>query len=588
MFAVLYKVSSQMPQAHIFQVHMTLPNVPTEGLSLSLPDWIPGSYMIRDFSKHLFNLQAYDQQGQRVALIQKTKSEWCCEYVEGQLTITYEVYAWDLSVRGSHLDQTHGFFNGTSLFLRASAYAHLPHAVDILPPTGIEGWQVATTLKRAETTPEWSFGHYYADDYDELIDHPVEMGTFEKASFIIDDIPHHIVITGRHRADLTQLTKDLTKICQQQIQFFGSAPFSSYLFLVTAVESGYGGLEHRSSTALICSRDDLPIKGQSHEPPADGYRTFLGLCSHEYFHSWNIKQIKPKAFYPYQLQQENYTTLLWLFEGFTSYYDDVMLWRAGIISEQAYWQLVAKNITRHLRTPGRHQQTLADSSFNAWTKYYQQNENTNNIVVSYYVKGALLALCLDLLIQQQSNGRYSLDDIMLRLWHDFALKQQGVTEDAMSILLKEYGGESALSLLNQGLYSLEELPYKALLGKKGLQVYIRPANNELDIGGSLQTVRPIKKRLYTGVKWQSAEGGVLIQSIMPNSPAQKAGLSAHDIIFAINGLRVKSGNFDKLIQACHEEGSSVTCHFFRRDEMMIGVLELLFLDDDSCDIILPP
>ena len=280
---------------------------------------------------------------------------------------------------------------------------------------------VRVDTHRGKDAALYAFGRFRASNYDALIDHPVEMGRFQVAWFEVGGCRHEVVVTGRADVDFGRLVSDLKPICAQEIALFEprtrQAPVSRYLFLVMAVGDGYGGLEHRSSTALICSRDDLPWTGMQGTPA--GYQTFLGLAAHEYFHTWHVKRIKPARFAPYDLDGEVYTELLWVFEGFTSYYDDLMLVRSGVIDTQAYLELMEKNIQRVASNPGRKLQSVAASSFDAWIKYYRPDENTLNAVSSYYVKGSLVALCLDLLIRERTGGQKSLDDVMRLLWQRF-------------------------------------------------------------------------------------------------------------------------------------------------------------------------
>jgi predicted metalloprotease with PDZ domain len=285
-------------------------------------------------------------------------------------------------------------------------------------------WRVATSLPELGAK-RYGFGTYIAFDYDELIDHPVEMGDFALATFKAHGIQHDIVVTGRvPNLDMERLQQDLKAICETQIAFFEpktkKAPMDRYVFLTMAVGDGYGGLEHRASTALICARADLPTTAAPKTAErSEGYVTFLGLCSHEYFHTWNVKRIKPAVFAPYDLQVENYTPLLWLFEGFTSYYDDLMLVRSGIISEATYFKLLGKTVGSVLRGSGRTKQSVAESSFDAWTKYYRQDENAPNAIISYYTKGSLVGLAFDLTIRAKTGGAKSLDDVMRALWERY-------------------------------------------------------------------------------------------------------------------------------------------------------------------------
>ena len=408
--------------------------------------------MIREFAKHVVAIHA-ESRGVPVKLAKTDKHTWRAAPCGGPLTVTAEVYAWDLSVRGAHLDTTHGFFNGTAVFLQVPGKEDRPCEVEIVPPPGrrYAPWHVATSLARAGARP-FGFGPYIADDYDELIDHPVEMGTFAHATFSAGGVPHEVVITGRQRCDLERLARDLKHVCEQHLRFFGGPPpMHRYVFLVTALGEGYGGLEHRASTALVCSRDDLPQPGV--KEATEGYRTFLGLASHEYFHTWNVKRIKPQAFSPYALDRENYTALLWAFEGITSYYDDLALARCGLLAPEQYLETLGRSITQLLRTPGRRRQTVAESSWDAWIKYYRQDENAPNAIVSYYGKGSLVALCADLLIRSRTGGRRSLDDVMRALWRRYGRPGIGVPEDGVERLAEEVTGVRLRTFFDRALRS---------------------------------------------------------------------------------------------------------------------------------------
>lgn len=583
--AVRYRIGASRPETHIFEVELTIANPEPDGQRLSLPNWIPGSYMIRDFSRHVLAVTAADGAGRPVAVAKTAKSAWQCAPAAGPLTLRYQVYAWDLSVRGAHLDQTHGFFNGTSVFLAVAGQEHLPHEVSIDRPGGDTGdWRVATSLPRLGAEP-LGFGRYHAEHYDALIDHPVEMGTFTHGRFTACGVEHEVAITGRHRTDLPRLLRDLEKICTAQIRFFGEpAPFSRYVFLVMAVGNGYGGLEHRASTALLCSRDDLPQAGEPEANPGDRYKTFLGLCSHEYFHSWNVKRIKPAVFLPYDLRAETHTPLLWAFEGITSYYDDLMLARAGLISPQAYLELLAQQVTRHLRTPGRFVQSVSESSLDAWSKYYRQDENSPNAIVSYYVKGALIALCLDLLIRDRSAGAYSLDTLMQRLWRDFGAVGRGVQEGDIEAIAAQLCGEPLTAFWQDALHGTAELPLAELLAARGVQWTLRAPESASDAGGKPGSDSRVRASL--GAKLQSAEGGVQLQVVFTGGAAQAAGLSAGDVIVAVDGLRMTVAALERVL-ATRRPGDRLDVHAFRRDELMTFALVLGEAAADTCVLQLP-
>ncbi|MGH8491506.1 MAG: M61 family metallopeptidase [Moraxellaceae bacterium] len=589
--AVEYRIGSSRPEAHIFEVELSIAKPAPDGQQLSLPNWIPGSYMIRDFSRNLIGLTARDAAGKAVAVRKTGKSDWVCDPVaSGPLIVSYEVYAWDLSVRGAHLDQTHGFFNGTSVFLMVNGQEEQPVELVIACPVGVSGWRVATTLPAAQGTEALDFGRFQARDYDELIDHPVEMGTFTHATFMACGVPHEIVITGRHRADLDRLCRDLEKVCTAQIKMFGEpAPFKRYVFLVMAVGNGYGGLEHRASTALLCSRDDLPLPSEPEANPGERYKTFLGLCSHEYFHSWNVKRIKPAAFIPYDLRAETVTPQLWAFEGITSYYDDLMLVRSGLISTQSYLELLAQQITRHLRVPGRFRQSVTESSQDAWTKYYKQDENAPNSIVSYYVKGSLLALCLDLLLREKTADRVSLDDLMRRLWTGFGQRGVGLQDEDIPRIAAELCGDELRDFWQNALYGLDELPLRELLVTRGLDWTLRAADNAADLGGRPSGTAgssDVRAQSWLGAKLGSAEGGASLQSVLTQGPAQQAGLSAGDVVVAANGLRVNGAGLDKFV-ASHAPGDVLQLHAFRRDELMEFRVVLGAAPADTCVLTLP-
>ncbi|MFZ5559090.1 MAG: M61 family metallopeptidase [Pseudomonadota bacterium] len=578
---VAYTIFPKSPEAHLYEVTCTVAEPDPEGQHLSLPAWIPGSYLIRDFARHVVSIRAESRR--RPVVIEKVdKHTWRCDSTRGPLQVTMEVYAWDLSVRGAHLDRSHGFFNGPCVFLRVAGREHLPCAVDIAAPKGARyrRWRVATALRRAGAKAH-GFGRYAAANYDELIDHPVETGEFALASFRAAGVPHEIAITGRHDADFGRLARDLGRLCEQHIRFFGApAPFERYLFLVTAVGDGYGGLEHRASTALLCSRDDLPQSGVPEV--TEGYRRFLGLCSHEYFHTWNVKRIKPSAFSPYDLDAENYTTLLWAFEGITSYYDDLLLLRAGLIAPESYLELLGRAITALARNPGRARQTVAESSWDAWIKYYRQDENTPNAVVSYYGKGSLVALALDLTIRSRTRGRKSLDDVMRALWRRHGATGIGVAEDGIERLAEEVSGVRLRRFFDAALRSTAELPLATLLKRFGVELHRRAAESKSDKGGKPggQPAAKRARRIALGARTAAEAGGVKLTHVLANGAALAAGLAAGDVLVAIDGIRVTAETLDARLGR-YRPGDVVSATGFRRDELFTCEIALAAAPADT-------
>jgi predicted metalloprotease with PDZ domain len=502
-------------RSHHYRVTMTLPH-PAPRQRLSLPAWIPGSYLVREFARHLSGLKA--SQGRReVALTQIDKHTWEADCSgRGALTLSWRVYAFDSSVRCAWLDVQRGFFNGTGVFLRAEGREADEHRVTLgaLP----EGWQVATGL------PEVAPGEWSAPDYDALIDHPFELGAFWRGRFTACGTEHEFVVAGALPGfDGERLLADTKKICEAQIRFWHGRddgcdppPFERYVFMLNATDDGYGGLEHRNSTALICTRRDLPRRGDASS--ADGYVTLLGLISHEYFHTWNVKRLKPREFAAYELQRENYTRLLWFFEGFTSYYDDLFLVRTGLIDEARYLRLVARTANQVLGTPGRRVQSAAAASFDAWVKYYRPDENSANATVSYYTKGAQIALCLDLTLR--AAGRGSLDEVMRELWR--ASGGGPIGEDDILAALRRVGRRDFAPEIAAWVHGTDELPLAELL----------PA-----LGVDLRRERPLLQQRL-GARLNEATAGLKVQSVLAGGLAEAAGLSAGDEILALGDWRV--------------------------------------------------
>ena len=507
---VHYRIEAPDPHNHLFHVTLTVAK-PAAQQELTLPVWIPGSYLVREFSKNLQNLQA--RQGSKaLALQQLDKHRWQVACQSGKpLVLHYAVYACDASVRTAWLDAARGFFNGTSLCLRAEGHTDQPCTLEIVAPENIAGsaqWSCATGLFPLKVDAQ-GFGTYRADDYDTLADSPVEMGPFWSARFTACGVPHRIVVAGAAPSfNGKRLVADTRTICETAIRFWhgeGKPPFKNYLFMLNVVDDGYGGLEHRNSTALICARRDLPRTTPPHS--GEGYTTLLGLVSHEYFHTWNVKRLRPAEFAQLDYARENYTQLLWFFEGFTSYYDDLLLRRAGLLDHGGYLKLLTKTIHQVLQTPGRKVQTVAQASFDAWVKYYRQDENTPNATVSYYTKGALVALCLDLTLRRE--GRTTLDDVMRALWHRSA--GGPMDEATLRAVLLELGGRPFDAELDAWVHSTAELPLEELLGAHGISVKREDP--------------PIAQRLGLRV---SETGAVQIKTVLRGALAEQAGMAAGD------------------------------------------------------------
>jgi predicted metalloprotease with PDZ domain len=542
MDGIHYRVEVADLHAHLFGVTLTIA-APSAAQTLRLPVWIPGSYLVREFAKNLQNLQC--RQGSRtVAVDQLDKAGWSVNCVAGKpLEVRYEVYANDPSVRTAWLDATRGFFNGTSLCLQVVGQQAQPHTLEMVATKPIAHWSIATGA-RAQKVNRNGFGIYRAKNYDALVDCPVEMGPFWSGSFTACGIPHRFVVAGAPPSfDGAKLLADTQAICETEIRFWhgdniknnsvsrnkhggqSPIPYTKYVFMLNAMADGYGGLEHSNSTALICKRQDLPrlprttLAPTTHKQP-EGYTTLLGLISHEYFHTWNVKRLRPAELTTYDYTQENYTELLWFFEGFTSYYDDLLLRRAGLIDNNAYLKLLTKALNGVAQTPGRKVQSVAQASFDAWIKYYRQDENTPNATVSYYTKGSLVALCLDLTLR--SEGKTTLDAVMRGLWT--RCSGGPMTEQDLLAVLSQVGGRSFAPEVAHWVHSTKELPVTALLEKHGIQVNLEPD----------QVAQQLGLRVKEG-------SGLFIQNVLRGGAAENAGFASGDEWIAVQPAGQKTG-----------------------------------------------
>ena len=524
---VHYRIEPADLHAHLFHVTLTIAQ-PQAQQRVALPVWIPGSYLVREFSRHLQQLQA--RQGRRaITLVQLDKCRWQVDCDPQQpLELSYQVYAFDSSVRTAWLDATRGFFNGTSLCLRVEGQEDLPHELTLQPGAAPGSWAVATGLP-AVRVDRRGFGRYHAAHYDELVDCPVELGAFWRGAFKAGGATHEFVIAGAPPSfDGARLLADAQRICDTAIRFWhaggratgrsGKPPFAHYVFLLNATDDGYGGLEHRNSTALICARRDLPRQDSK---PGEGYTTLLGLISHEYFHTWNVKRLRPAEFTRYDYRAENYTELLWFFEGFTSYYDDLLLRRAGLLDDAGYLRLLNKTVNQLQQTPGRLVQSVAQASFDAWVKYYRADENTPNATVSYYGKGALVALCLDLTLRAE--GPHTLDDVMRGLW--LRCQAGPMQEDDLLAVLQALSGRSWARELRRWVHSTAELPLRELLERHGVAVQDEPAQ--------------LAQRLGLRV---GETGALQVKTVLRGGAAEQAGFAAGDEWLAVEVGRGKTAS----------------------------------------------
>ena len=572
---IRYRVRLASLNRHHFEVGCRVGN-PSPEQRFTLPSWTPGSYLLREYAKHVVGIRA-ESDGSNAALKKVSKSTWQCVSAGAELTVTAEVFALDRSVRGAYLDARRGYFNGACLFLAPEGRETDPVEVVLERPEDPRalGWRVATAMQAVEVDAD-GFGRYSAENFDELIDHPFEIGDFAEVEFQAARVPHRLVISGRHETDMDRIGADLARLCEAHIELFGRpAPFRRYLFLGFATGRGYGGLEHRASSSLIFSRDNLPVRGKA--GVSEKYQRFLSLCSHEYFHAWNIKRIKPRAFSPYRLDRRNYTRLLWVVEGVTAYYQDAMLLRSGLIDVAAYLKGLGKNLTRIYQTPGRLRQSLAEASFDTWDRFYKPEVNSLNANVSYYGKGALAALALDLTLRRQSGA--TLDAVMRELWQRYGRADEGLPESAFEQLVEEVSGLDLADFFTAAVRGTEDLPLAALLADFGVTLEFR---RDARFGGAASNKRAAgSSPLELGIRFRQHGAGLEVVAVMTDSPAERAGVSPGDILIAIDRLMLSEINLQARL-ARFQAGQTVRITGFRDEELLEFPVTLAEAVLDTC------
>lgn len=538
---IAYAVELAEPHAHIFRVTVTVPAPLDQEQVFTLPTWVPGSYMIRDMAGQIVSLKAVGNDASLpVAKIDKSTWRVSTRGLTGELSLVYEVYAQDPSVRLAYLDCERAFFNPSSLLLCPLGFENEPITLDLIKndSPAYKHWQVATGLVRDKATKRWRFGRYHADNYEQLIDCPVEMGDFKTLSFKAHGVRHDIVLSGHVPAfDEVRLVTDVKAACERTIELFDpkakKAPFKEYSFFLNLTVGSYGGLEHANSTALIASFEDLPFADTGKDEK--GYQSLLTLFTHEYFHAWWVKRVKPAMFVPYDLSRETYTTLLWVFEGFTSFYDEKLVHEAGLVTSQAYARALSESLTQHMSCTARLRQSLAESSFDAWIKYYKPDGNRPNAVVSYYVKGGLVAMALDAHIRRMSKNEHSLDDVLRYAYRQFVeagSDYAGLDEDFIGELIWEATGVDVTDQLQAWVYGCEEPDYVQVLKSMGY-------------GAKYETQSLVRSRLGVSVRADGVES--VVTQVFDATAAQAAGLAAGDRLVALDNVRVEASKLEKMI-----------------------------------------
>ena len=545
---VQIKIDLSLMRSHLYQINLSLSDAAKKQKFL-LPTWAPGSYLIREFAQHIITIRAFEN-GQEIAVSKKNKNTFEVNNMSQNIDLFYEVYGFDSSIRAAFIDETQAFFNGSSLFLCPEHKKNARFNITIQRPQeqSCSVWRVATSMPQLDIDAQ-GFGSYSCLSYEELIDYPFQIGAMKQICFDAAGISHEMVLVGDLRPfDENRLIADLKAICESQIKLFGGkAPFSNYLFIARFEEGGHGGLEHRNSSMLLASPYALP--SQDLLEPDTQYKSFLSLCSHEYFHAWNIKRLMPKNFVTLDLNTECYTSMLWLFEGITSYYDDLVLRKAGVISAESYLDILAKNYARLLRNKGRFVQSLAQSSFDAWIKFYRPNENTKNSVVSYYLKGAFIGLLMDLKISFQNHHKKSLDDLMSVAFYNYGSEKKGIDESEFFALFEDFGIKNIAEFKDNYIYGTQELPLAEWLHRFGVDIVIIADDHTIDDKTKLPAYWGLKLRFDDHHR-------AIINYVDKDGPAMHAGLSPFDEIIAVNNIRLDPTNMADLLGTCRPHESA--------------------------------
>jgi predicted metalloprotease with PDZ domain len=530
-----YLVAMPQPETHLFEVSLQIVNYSSPILDLRMPVWTPGSYLVREYAKNLQDFTAFA--GDKVLPWRKiSKNHWQINKGDvSEVTVRYRIFANELSVRTNHLDASHGYFNGAALFFRIPGWENLPIRITVLPP--YPQWRVTTPLPAVSEQSNT----FYAADFDTLVDSPFEIGEHQLYHFEVLGKPHELAIWGQGNYQIQQLIRDTQKIIQVEAQMFGGLPYERYVFLLHLFAQAYGGLEHKNSCSLIYQR--FGFRSQ------DKYERFIQLVAHEFFHLWNVKRIRPQALEVFNYDQENYTPSLWFCEGTTSYYDLLIPLRAGIYDAKAYLNYWSKEITRLLTTPGRKVQPLSESSFDAWIKLYRPDTNTGNSQVSYYLKGEMVSLLLDLLIRARYRNQRSLDDVMRQMWQKFGQPEIGYTPEQLQAVIESVAGVDLTDFFARYIDGTEELPFNQYLEPFGLHL-----------------VTEREEEPYLGIKVNTENGREMIKFVEAGSPAQMAGIDAGDELLAIANIKITAHQLSDRLKD-YQPNDTIQVTVFHQDEL---------------------
>ena len=570
---VHYLVDLSAPQTQHVDVSMTFP---TEGLGaceVMLPTWRPGRYTILDPASTVYRVRASSGDGEELAIRKTAKSAWRIQTAGAEtVSVSYTLYANSIGDRTRHVDPTHAFLSGSAVFFYSPRLRSAPVRLEIHAP---EGWDVATGLEKAPGEEHV----LVARDYDVLVDSPLEIGLHDRIDFEVAGKPHEIVIWPPGiEHDSEQMVGDFTKIIEEQLAIFGRLPFERYVFLIHA--RGGGGTEHLNSTIVQTSRGAI----EASKGNGSRYKSLLGTISHEFFHTWNVKQLRPAGMHPYDYQSENYTDLLWVSEGTTSYFGPLTLVRAEISDVKRYIDRIGSAGNSLRSSLGARVTSVAEASWDSWISSF--NANTPNTRVDYYGKGAQTSLCLDMELRARTENRESLDTLMRTMFERFPLSGPGFTSEDMLSVLHELSGSSFEEFFSRYVFGTEELPYEETLTTVGLEFYFdanRKQGRDEDGSASDDEEEPrdppqIPQRAYLGMGLSGGGSGSTVRSLLSDGPAYASGLLVGDEILTLNGKRLRAGDLDDLLEDL-EPGDSVKIHYLRDDDLRVLDIELAGIPD---------
>jgi len=516
-------LSMPNPETHYFHVQLELTDFEETELILSLPVWAPGSYLIREFSQNINRISAKDESGKQLSVEKVRKNKWkVLRNNAKKVIVNYEYYAFELTVRTSFLDMSHGYVNGTNIFMYPEGYKDKEGRLTVVPHSSFEKVSTALNLLKDGEASDGKF-EYSFQNYDELGDCPIEMGNHEEFSFEAAGITHRVAMYGVGNYSIERLKTDMAKVIESTANVYGENPNKDYLFIIHNSDVGSGGLEHINSTTLNVNR--WTYEGR-------GYLPFLSLVAHEYFHLWHVKRFRPFELGPFDYDRENYTDLLWVMEGFTSYYDELILRRAGFYTEDQYLSKLRSTLNYVEGLPGNKVQPVAHSSFDAWIKAYRPNENSRNTTISYYSKGHLIAAVFDAMMIKKYKGKKSMDDFLQLLYTNYYKKEnRGIKKEEFKKELEKFIGMDLTDFFNDHIYGTKTIDFAKYFAPLGLEISMNDA-----------------EKVAFGVNASDSNGKLIVRSVTSGSEAEKAGLSPNDEIISFQGIRVGQSDFNKYLE----------------------------------------